>query len=337
MSRTLPTLARPLEALAVDMPTSVVAPAAALASAALARRGGSRAARFSGRPTRAAASAARPRRDDAGGVDVVSVEIERAARSSFARGGSSRLIRQSQASRGRRRRRATTATRAMAGGETDYYALLGVSKTADAKEIKRAFRKAALKYHPDVNKAADATTRFNEYKTAYNTLSNPDERRKYDILRAGGGFGAAWGGGASRSSWGAGTSSSSSPPRGYKPKEEEEFYGFGQFFEDMEKEWREFEKSRPDPGRPRTLWEELSALGEEFVDFLEEATPEVAEAVKDARARDPFDAYEATFRDDEKRAEGYARRGGAASSASPKKEDTVDDMLDALKRKMGKK
>jgi|TARA_B100001142_G_scaffold311118_1_gene345248 curved DNA-binding protein CbpA len=225
----------------------------------------------------------------------------------------------------------------MAGGETDYYALLGVSKTADAKEIKRAFRKAALKYHPDVNKAADATTRFNEYKTAYNTLSNPDERRKYDILRAGGGFGAAWGGGASRSSWGAGTSSSSSPPRGYKPKEEEEFYGFGQFFEDMEKEWREFEKSRPDPGRPRTLWEELSALGEEFVDFLEEATPEVAEAVKDARARDPFDAYEATFRDDEKRAEGYARRGGAASSASPKKEDTVDDMLDALKRKMGKK
>ena len=73
------------------------------------------------------------------------------------------------------------------------------------------------------------------------------------------------------------------------------------------------------------------------MDFLEEATPEVAEAVKDARARDPFDAYEATFRDDEKRAEGYARRGGAASSASPKKEDTVDDMLDALKRKMVKK
>src|SRR6186713_610875 len=67
----------------------------------------------------------------------------------------------------------------------DYYATLGVSKTATEKEIKQAFRKLARKYHPDVNpgdKAAE--TKFKEINEANEVLSDPDKRKKYDALGA---------------------------------------------------------------------------------------------------------------------------------------------------------
>jgi len=63
----------------------------------------------------------------------------------------------------------------------DYYATLGVSKTATPEEIKKSFRKLALKYHPDRNlgdKTAEA--RFKEISEAYEILSDVDKRRKYD-------------------------------------------------------------------------------------------------------------------------------------------------------------
>jgi curved DNA-binding protein len=63
----------------------------------------------------------------------------------------------------------------------DYYAILGVSKTASQEEIKQAFRKLARKYHPDVNpdnKQAEA--RFKEINEAYEVVSDPDKRKKYD-------------------------------------------------------------------------------------------------------------------------------------------------------------
>lgn len=63
----------------------------------------------------------------------------------------------------------------------DYYAILGVSKNASAEEIKKVFRKQAVKYHPDRNPGnKKAEDRFKELSEAYEVLSDPDKRKKYD-------------------------------------------------------------------------------------------------------------------------------------------------------------
>lgn len=69
----------------------------------------------------------------------------------------------------------------------DYYSILGVSRDADEKEIKRAFRKKAREHHPDVNKDnPDAETRFKEVNEAYEVLSDSEKRSMYDR------YGADW-------------------------------------------------------------------------------------------------------------------------------------------------
>ncbi len=65
----------------------------------------------------------------------------------------------------------------------DYYKTLGVSRTADAKEIKKAYRKLARKYHPDVNPGnPEAEKRFKEVQEAYAVLSDPEKRSQYDTF-----------------------------------------------------------------------------------------------------------------------------------------------------------
>ncbi|KAG6409902.1 hypothetical protein SASPL_127944 [Salvia splendens] len=149
-----------------------------------------------------------------------------------------------------------------ASGRESPYEVLGVSP-ASTKDIKRAYRKLALKYHPDVNKEAGAQEKFMRIKHAYNTLLTSKSRGQYDAGKQGSDY--------SYSAGGYQTSSREA---------EEEFYGLGNlfrdvqitigdFFRDLQEEFRNWESTVDTQGKPKSLWEELSEIGEEFVEFLE--------------------------------------------------------------------
>lgn len=74
----------------------------------------------------------------------------------------------------------------MVADRRDFYAVLGVPRTATAEEIQRAYRTLARRNHPDVNKEPGAEERFKDITEAYDVLSDPKSRRKYDR------FGAQW-------------------------------------------------------------------------------------------------------------------------------------------------
>jgi curved DNA-binding protein len=68
----------------------------------------------------------------------------------------------------------------------DYYKILGVASDAETDEIKRAYRKLARKHHPDLNKEAGSEDKFKEIGEAWEVLKDPERRKQYDQLRAGG-------------------------------------------------------------------------------------------------------------------------------------------------------
>lgn len=76
--------------------------------------------------------------------------------------------------------------------EFDYYSVLGVSRTAGPKEIKKAYRTLAQRYHPDLNNGSkECEAKFKQINTAYQTLKNPESRKEYDSLHPQAGLGGS--------------------------------------------------------------------------------------------------------------------------------------------------
>src|SRR5262245_51980999 len=72
---------------------------------------------------------------------------------------------------------------------TDYYGLLGVARNATDEQIRSAYRKLARQYHPDVNKDDGASDKFKQITEAYEVLSDPERRQRYDMFGTGQGLG----------------------------------------------------------------------------------------------------------------------------------------------------
>ncbi|MDH3996466.1 MAG: DnaJ domain-containing protein, partial [Desulfobulbaceae bacterium] len=67
----------------------------------------------------------------------------------------------------------------------DYYEVLGIKKDSSAQDIKKAYRKLAMKYHPDRNKGdKEAEEKFKKLSEAYAVLSDPEKRKEYDTFGA---------------------------------------------------------------------------------------------------------------------------------------------------------
>src|SRR5436190_15288203 len=111
----------------------------------------------------------------------------------------------------------------------DYYEALGVSKTASADEIRKAYKKLSRKYHPDANKDKDAPERFKQVQEAFDVLGDTEKRQQYD--RFGKAFpGGQFPGGAGRQgqpfNWPGGQHGGQ--PGGAGPVDFSELFGGGQ-------------------------------------------------------------------------------------------------------------
>eukprot|EP00892_Ulva_mutabilis_P008894 jgi/Ulvmu1/6377/UM003_0005.1 len=142
------------------------------------------------------------------------------------------------------------------------YEVLGVAETATAKEIKAAYRKKAIKLHPDVNKAPNAKEQFMQCKTAYDTLMDEKSRQAYDRARTGG-FASGIGGdfGADWDSFGKYARQAAQSTR----------YTYSDLMKDLDRELEQWqrERERKKGRRAEGAADVLSDIADEFLEFLE--------------------------------------------------------------------
>lgn len=192
------------------------------------------------------------------------------------------------------------------------YEVLGVSPSGSLEEIKKAYRRLALKYHPDVNKEPDAQEKFMRIKHAYNTLLSSGTYSKF-----------GFGNGASD------YSRTKMKNQGSRASQDEEFYGLADFFRDLQTEYQNWEAGINSQEKPRSLWEELAGIGEEFVEFLEKGL-NINVSGTEAEGDDPFNPWKKNEESlDEFQAEG---------SRESRIEDNIDDIeatLVQLKKNLG--
>ncbi|MEM5497397.1 DnaJ C-terminal domain-containing protein [Paraglaciecola mesophila] len=118
----------------------------------------------------------------------------------------------------------------------DYYAILGVAKDAELKEIKKAYRKLALEFHPDMNAADDAEEKFKEVAEAYEVLKDTEKRAEYDEIRK----------------YGAGQKQGFTPPPGWQSESQHTHWDgnsedFSDFFNSVFSARRSRQQSHNDP------------------------------------------------------------------------------------------
>ena len=144
----------------------------------------------------------------------------------------------------------------------DYYKILDVSKTASPEEIKRAYRRLARKYHPDVSKDANAEARFKEINEAYEVLKDEEKRKAYDT------FGANWQAGQDFR-----------PPPGW----EERFQrgGFGSR-RTSSHQYSDFFESLFGGGRGRTTPDGFSFFEEEYQDLGHDLHAKISISLEDS-------------------------------------------------------
>ena len=131
----------------------------------------------------------------------------------------------------------------------DLYTILGVSKQASAEEIKKAFRKKAMQYHPDKNPGnKEAEEKFKEINLAYETLKDPKKKQYYDNFGAAGGSGGSGGRNPFEEMF-----RQQQQQQRTGQQQGPDFSGFGTDFQDLFSDiFSDFFKGGPGPqGRPR--------------------------------------------------------------------------------------